>query len=718
MMRRALLFISSCLLSHICLADDDHSKSKLETKDNVETERIQIVGQRIRDFMKGIKDEDITKTEILEGKSLRRHGAQTLAEAIKQARGIDTQLSCANCGAKRISINGLRGEHTTILIDSFPLHSTVSSFYGIDAVPIIGIEKVEVNRGAGSSLISPESIGGSINLITAEPKERQLKITSEIGSAGSHQTSMITSAMDQDSGLQVMAFEGFSPHWDVDENGLAETPQRSNRAITFQVHEIFSDTSTLKIRYSESDLLIIGGNTTGYRPSKYSSTQAAPEDFIDNDVRNRHIGSLDPITEVIDLTRKETALSFEHYLNDDSQLLFRLSSTLQHQQGIYSHAFDYNNQDNINFGGISYQNLINEDHLLTLGLEAKKQEMSSSSLALYTDRNPPLPKDNFNYTSRSFYLMDEWQVSPRILLSLALRGDAIKVNWMELDNSLEEIIAAPRFLALMEHNEHTSSRFTLGIGYRPPLTLFESQHGSSHDGFELAIDQIEKAYSGVYSFSLNYPSWFSTWSLHYTHLIHMPYAIDRISTRQPLLFVNSDENYDIIVMDWFFGGKSLHNGEWQLGLERYIYQNSYAEKLPTAAIEFRIQADWIQPSFLGISGVQGIYVGERDLSRYGYDENFNIYNTDISSPNFGTVSAPKKTKVPAYVQINLSHEIALSKTYNLKLRVANLTDFTQASVNDTPATWHWHQTHAHFDNFHTWGPNSGREYFVELNASL
>ena len=121
---------------------------------------------------------------------------------------------------------------------------------------------------------------------------------------------------------------------------------------------------------------------------------------------------------------------------------------------------------------------------------------------------------------------------------------------------------------------------------------------------------------------------------------------------------------------------------------------------------------------MGLSGLQLVYVGARDLSRYGYDQHFNVYNTDISSDEFGNVSSPKKTKVPAYVQLNLSHEFRLNQHYSLKFRVQNLTDFTQASVGDTPATWHWHETHAHFDNFHTWGPNRGREYFVQLKAEL
>ena len=286
------------------------------------------------------------------------------------------------------------------------------------------------------------------------------------------------------------------------------------------------------------------------------------------------------------------------------------------------------------------------------------------------------------------------------------------------DQKIDELVVAPRFLANYEHSEHMSSRLTLGIGYRPPLTLFESQHGSSHDGFVVAIDKIEKSQSAVYSFSLNYPSWFSTWSAHWTRISNMAYAIDRISTQQPLLFVNSEDDYDIYVADWYFGGKYhlLDGGEWQVGVESFHYSDDYADKLPTAANEFRIVGDFSQKSLIGMTSLQAVYVGARDLSRYGYDEHFNEYNLDITSSSFNQVSDPKKVKVPDYVLLHLKHQIQVNRDYTLGFRVNNLTNFTQASVDDTPATWHWHETHGHFDNFHTWGPNQGREYFIEIGG--
>lgn len=715
----SLLFCSPIFAQTVADSNSEKDDSK-KSEEDLPGETIEVVGERIRSFGKGLKESDLNKTEILDGDSLQRFGAQTLADAISQARGVDTQLFCANCGAKRITINGLRGEHTTVLIDGFPLHSTVSSFYGLDAVPIIGIDRIEVNRGAGSSLIAPESIGGSINLITREAFRNSLEARANWGSEGSHQTSVIASGVDENTSLLVMFDDGYATNWDEDDNGIAESPERFSRSATFKLNQKISERLDLKVRYSESDLVIIGGNTVGFEPRVYSSIQAQPSDFVNNDVREQHIGDVARITEYIQLSRKEAAARATFYLTDDVELNFRISQSTQFQNGFYSHAFDYNNIDVIDFGGIEARWLTDDNHLLSFGIEAKNHRMSSNSQALYIDRNPPIDRDNFEYYSRAAYISDEWQPTNNLHLGLALRLDQIDVKWTDIGTGLDELIVAPRLHAQLDHNEHVSSRLSLGKGYRPPLTIFESEHGGSHDGFTVAIDEVEEAYSAVYTFSLNFPEWFSTWSAHWTRISNLAYAIDRVSTAQPLLFVNSNEDYDIFVADWYVGGKYhfLKGGEWQLGFESFHFTDGYTEKLPTAAQEFRIIGDFSQQSSLGTTSLQAIYVGARDLTRYGYDEHFNRYDLDISSPTFNEVSAAKKVKVPGFLVINFNHQIALSKDYGLGFRVNNVTDYTQTgSENDSPATWHWHETHGHFDNFHTWGPNQGREYFIELSAS-
>ena len=439
------LFLSGLALSEVAISETDQATDQNRNQQssteesNSPSETIEVVGQRIRSFSKDLKASDLSKTETLDGDSLQRFGAQTLADAISQARGVDTQLFCANCGAKRITINGLRGEHTTVLIDGFPLHSTVSSFYGLDAVPIIGIERIEVNRGSGSSLIVPESIGGSINLITRDPLRNGLEVNGSWGSHGSRQTSVIASGVDDDTGIMVMFDDSLSPFWDEDDNKIAETPTRKSQSLTFKILEKVTDNWNLNLRYSESKLLLLGGNVENFEPQTYSPIQAQPEDFVGGNVRNDYIGDIARISERIRLSRKEWAAASQYFIGDDIEVNLRLSQTVQHQDGIYSHAFDYNNRDEIQFVGLETRWLTDGNHLLTFGLERKQHKMESSSQALFVDRDPALDPDSFEFDSTAFYVMDRWQVNQALRLGLALRFDQIDVEWLYLIRKLTSL---------------------------------------------------------------------------------------------------------------------------------------------------------------------------------------------------------------------------------------------------------------------------------------
>ncbi|NJM10296.1 MAG: Plug domain-containing protein [Bdellovibrionaceae bacterium] len=99
------------------------------------------------------------KVEVLKKDRIEKSTATSLNEAMDRMPGVDSHDYCVNCGAKRISINGLRGDHTSVLVDGIPLYSAVTSVYGYDAIPMQSIHEIEVKRGTGGALINPEAIG-------------------------------------------------------------------------------------------------------------------------------------------------------------------------------------------------------------------------------------------------------------------------------------------------------------------------------------------------------------------------------------------------------------------------------------------------------------------------------------------------------------------------------------------------------------------------------
>ena len=144
--------------------------------------------------------------------------------------------------------------------------------------------------------------------------------------------------------------------------------------------------------------------------------------------------------------------------------------------------------------------------------------MRSSSVTLFDEGD--IPADSFDYWSLAAYASASffWD---NFELDLAFRFETIDMNWRELSNQINDEVFAPRLQ--MRHNltEHLTQRISYGLGYRSPLTFFESQHGNNENGYEVDITEIEKAHSIVYSLSYNTPQGYITGGLHYTFLKQM-----------------------------------------------------------------------------------------------------------------------------------------------------------------------------------------------------
>ena len=134
----------------------------LMAADNIGTVTVEDVTERLE--RTGALRDVIVKTEVVTAKEIQKKQATNLAEAIKNEAGIQVATGCSMCGMKRVRINGMKGEHTTVLIDDVPMHSTVSSYYGLDALATAGVSSIDIARGAGASLIAPGAIGGVINV--------------------------------------------------------------------------------------------------------------------------------------------------------------------------------------------------------------------------------------------------------------------------------------------------------------------------------------------------------------------------------------------------------------------------------------------------------------------------------------------------------------------------------------------------------------------------
>ena len=125
---------------------------------------------------------------IVDGHQLRRRPVNDLADALKDTVGVS--LENVGQGRRGISIRGMSGEHTLMLVDGQRISSSASAIAHSDLelgwVPAEAIERVEVVRGPMSSLYGSEALGGVVNVITRDATDHWAGSLSSYALANDH----------------------------------------------------------------------------------------------------------------------------------------------------------------------------------------------------------------------------------------------------------------------------------------------------------------------------------------------------------------------------------------------------------------------------------------------------------------------------------------------------------------------------------------------------
>jgi outer membrane receptor for ferrienterochelin and colicins len=663
------------------------------------------------------------KSEYVSQEKLSNTSFQSLADVLQNQRGVDAQVYCSNCGAKRVTINGLKGEHTSLLIDGLPLHSAISSFYGLDNIPMAGIKSIEVMRGTGASLTNPEAIGGPLNIQTINPLDFNNKLITSWGfdssaSLQSHNNQFIAGATSNDkkAGLVLVGQYSKTQTWDEDKNNISELPERENIGLMLKGRLQRAGKIDTSIRVSHTQLEILGGYSPPTKPSSVRSIPAAENSFNGErgDVDSQYVGDPLAITDWILMKRSEIAVNTTFYVNENTNVSLKTGLARQEQSSIYQHGFDYSNADNMWVADLNVEHVLNSSFVFTAGVFVKEQKLRSASRLLF---EPPkdLPKDSFDYSSQALYtgltfFFDDGEID------LAFRLDHLEMNWLELTNSIDKWVLAPRLVIRHDITHDLVQRFSYGLGYRAPLTFFESQHGNNEGGYLININKLEKSHSLVYSLSYNKPKYYITGSSHYTNLKNMAYGFESFNT--PINYLNSPTDHNVWVADLLIGRKFTQQWLVELSIEHFNFDQDYKRKLPTAAIENRLslKSSLEFDTFKYYATANVIFA--RDLGQYGgYQNHYKERNQAFESALDSTLTQ-KRQRAPTYLTLDSRLAYNYSKDLTMNFTVNNILGFTQAKDGDSPATWHWHFNHAHFDGLHTWGPNAGREFIFSLEYLL
>lgn len=105
---------------------------------------------------------------VIDGDTLRATPAADLTDVLRQAPGVT--LTAGSQGRRGISLRGMDPSYTLILVDGRRVNSSDAVFrhndFDIGMLPLDAIERIEIVRGAMSSLYGSDALGGVIHIIT------------------------------------------------------------------------------------------------------------------------------------------------------------------------------------------------------------------------------------------------------------------------------------------------------------------------------------------------------------------------------------------------------------------------------------------------------------------------------------------------------------------------------------------------------------------------
>lgn len=397
----------------------------------------------------------------------KRSSPVNLMESIKLVNGLQEVVACGICQTNSISVNGLPGAYTAVLIDGMPMYGNLAAVYGLNGISRLLVERLEVTRGPGQAAYGSEAMAGVINVRTKQPGELPpLSFDVTATSYGE----LFAGAIYSHKGKQSSALLGFDAGYFnrfADDNG-----------------DSFGDAAAF-------DRLALFGKWTGkagalhnwslFGKYYYEDRRNGLENFLDRRAYREIRGNDIVYGESIYTRRAEMLGNWE----GQGPLPFRLDVSLSwHDQDSYYGADAYRATQGIAFVQNTWSHRLGK-HYLSGGLSSRFQYYDDNTSATKAPERQWLP---------GLFVQDEWRPSTRFIALGAARVDY---------HATHGFIFSPRLHLKYKPGEWTTLRLNYGKGFRV-VNLFTEDHAFVSGQRELVIaDQLQPERSWTLTASLS-----------------------------------------------------------------------------------------------------------------------------------------------------------------------------------------------------------------------
>ena len=638
------------------------------------------------------------KVEVITAKQLDTYlpsASSSLMESISLVNGVQEVVACGVCYTNSISVNGLPGSYTAVLMDGTPIYGSLASIYGLNGIPNMIIDRFEVIKGANSTLYGSEAVAGVINVITKDPGDQPAFSADLMTSTHREAFGNLAYApsLGRSSGYIGVNFGTGSYYQDENNDGFGDGVNSDHVSVftKFNVHRPSEKNFTVAAKY--------------YYEDRRNGVEAFLKDRAYKDLR----GSDLIYGESIYTHRMELFGSYALNTSANLKLDYSLSSHLQ--DSYYGSDF-YEAEQKIAFTNFTW-GFNRGKHDVLIGSTLRYDAYDDNTVATEEVENGEL----LNRPNKQFvpgvFAQDEYTVSKRLR---ALGG-------LRVDHHAEHgLVLSPRLNLKYSGSEWATFRFNFGTGFKV-VNLFTEDHAFIQGQRELIIAgdlQPERSMN----FSLNYNQVYSglggTGSIdiegfytYFTNKILPDYDTPGVIRYENAIGNAQTMGVGINLSHRFFFPLTINLG---LNFLRSIEE------------EFDEEGNSTISDILFAPGTSGVisanYHWKAQELTLAYSAQFTGRMALPEVYDLNDSGMPVKEPRPTRSQPFSLHQVQVTKRlhdqYSLYLGVNNLFNFVQ---EDSPLVGTNDPNHPvgfspYFDTSYSYAPNHGIEFFVGLKWNL
>ena len=355
--------LSFCAMSVTVSAQTDTTGIYSERKDSLDA--AVFVSRQAGNYLSKGKD---IRTEVISAAGLCKMACCNLAESFENSASVTVGYSDAVTGARQIRLLGLSGVYTQMLDETRPVMRGLASPFGLSYVPGQWLESIQIAKGSSSVINGVECMTGQINMEHRKPTdEKPLFINGAVMSDTKMDLNIASSLQMGYKWSTVILghVSGNIVSHDMDKDGFMDEPKQlqfnlSNRWLYMADNGVQVRFGVRAIQDSRlgGQMLTENGKHVFYNKDSYIwDPQQLKEGQINpwgSDILNRSINGY---------------LKVGVPLNEDNSQNIALIADYNYQN-MDSHfgATDYVAGQHSAFANLLYQNVINDSHRFTLGM--------------------------------------------------------------------------------------------------------------------------------------------------------------------------------------------------------------------------------------------------------------------------------------------------------------------------------------------------------------